>query len=100
MIWNYRLVRYRDEKGFGLHEVYYDDDGLPCGMTDAPIDFTCGIEEGPEQIAKGLRMALDDAINRPIFDEPENWPGKWPGNSAYSLKHTPLISGDSRARVP
>ena len=47
MSWNYRIVKYLDDKGFGLHEVYYDKDGEPWGMTKWPVTFACDLEEGP-----------------------------------------------------
>ena len=28
MTWNYRVVKYSDGSGYGLHEIYYDDDGV------------------------------------------------------------------------
>jgi len=81
MTWNYRIVKYRDGSGFGLHEVMYDDDGLPWAMTANPCTFACGIEEGPAGIKGSLLRARVDAIKRSIFEEPEEgkWPGKAPG---------------------
>jgi len=77
MSWNYRIVRYRSGEGFGLHEVFYDDDGLPWGMTENPATFVSGTDEGPAGIKGSLLRARVDAIKRPVFDEPEE--GKWPG---------------------
>ena len=73
MTWNYRIVRYLDNKGFGLHEVYYEGD-KEVAMTNDPISFSCDVEEGPEGVSVSLKMALNDAQNRPIFDEPKKWP--------------------------
>ena len=77
---NYRIVRYRRGEGFGLHEVFYDDDGLPWGMTENPATFVCGTDEGPAGIKDSMLVARVDAIQRPVFDEPEEdkWPGKPP----------------------
>jgi hypothetical protein len=75
--WNYRIVRYRNNQGFGLHEVFTDDAGQPMAMTEDPISFATDAEEGAEGIIASLRTALADATNRPIFNEPEK--GKWPG---------------------
>jgi hypothetical protein len=77
MSWNYRIVRYRNGEGFGLHEVFYDDFGLPWGMTENPAKFVCSTDEGPAGINDSLLVARVDAIQRPVFDEPEE--GKWPG---------------------
>ena len=76
--WNYRIVRYRDNKGFGLHEVFYDDDGLPWTMTEDPVGFDCGVEEGPEGIRELLDAAMRDVGLHPVLDEPETWPGQAP----------------------
>lgn len=77
--WNYRIVKYADGSGFGLHEVYYDGDGQPWGMTDEPASFVCDIDEGPNGVKQSLLTARVDAIRRPIFNEPEA--GKWPGKA-------------------
>ena len=78
MSWNYRVVRYRENKGFGLHEVYYDKDGEPWGMTENPASFTCDAEEGAAGVKGSLLIARVDSIKRPVFDEPQTWPGKAP----------------------
>lgn len=77
--WNYRLVRYQKGLGYGLHEVHYDGEGLPWAMTTDPIHFSCGDEEGPEGVIHRLTVALKDAMERDVFDEPTIWPGKNPG---------------------
>ena len=78
MSWNYRIVKYRDNSGFGIHEVYYDDEGKPWGMTSDPGDFCCGLEEGKEGIVSSLCHAMIDVLRTPVLIEPEegNWPGK------------------------
>lgn len=79
MSWNYRIVKYRDGSGFGLHEVYYDREGLPWGMTERPCGFGCDADEAPRaSIVTQLHTALSDASARLILDEPESWPGKGP----------------------
>jgi hypothetical protein len=77
-LWDYRIVRYRSKPGFGLHEVYYDVDGLPQAMTEQPVTFATQIDTGARFIRRSLRLALTDAWTRPILDEPEEWPGKEP----------------------
>lgn len=79
MTWNYRIVRYRDGQGYGLHEVHYDKDGNAWSMTTDPAGFVADAEEGPEIVIKALGMAMNDATTRGVFDEPDKWPGKPPG---------------------
>ena len=70
MTWNYRMIRYNDEKGFGIHEVYYDEDGEPDGMTVNAVSFAVGyLEDGPEDLARSLKQALSDATKLTILDE-------------------------------
>lgn len=69
MTWNYRIVRYRDGKGFGLHEVYYDDEThQPNGRTVEPI-ISCDEEEGSVGIIKSLSQALRDARELPVLED-------------------------------
>lgn len=84
--WNYRVVRYRNQGGYGLHEVYYDDDGLPWSMTREPASFVSDFAEGPEAIAGALLTARVDAKKRPVLDEPKKWPGKNPSDSAKGFR--------------
>lgn len=80
MSWNYRVVKYRDGSGYGLHEVFYDDEGKAYAMTERPVGFACDPEEGPLSIALQLLKAHEDASELDIFDEPAEggWPGKAP----------------------
>ncbi len=82
--WNYRVVRYRDGSGFGLHEVFHDDDGRPWSMTERAAGFTCDLDAGPAGIRNSLRRASADARLRPVLDEPETWPGEAPTTPASS----------------
>jgi hypothetical protein len=70
MSWNYRVVRYKDGSGYGVHEVYYDGAGKACSMTEQPIPFR---GDTLKDIRESLKMANADAKRQPIFDEPENW---------------------------
>ncbi len=74
MIWNYRIVKYIDGSGWGLHEVFYNDNGEPSSMTAEPISFVAMPNDEPNMIRDDLRDALEDATNYPILDEPEKWP--------------------------
>ena len=70
MSWNYRIVKYADGSGYGLHEVYYDDYGNEEAMTENPASF---VGESPEDIHGQMITARTDAIKRPIFEEPLSW---------------------------
>jgi hypothetical protein len=63
MPWNYRLVRYRDGSGYGLHEIFYDGDGQPTGMTEQPISFGCDRNEDAE--ANSQLEGRSTAVCRP-----------------------------------
>lgn len=76
MTWNYRIIKYKDGSGYGLHEVFYDKSGRPAAMTVDPINFSTDSEEGPNGIVSSLSMALADAIARGVFEEPEEWQGE------------------------
>ncbi len=72
MVWNYRIVRHK--KGhFALHEVYYDEDERPFGMTE-PIDFVADADEGPEGVINALEAALADAKAMPVLEYDEVLP--------------------------
>lgn len=77
MTWNYRVVRYRNGEGYGLHEVYYDAAGQPWAMTEKPATFCAHIEDDAQcDISNSLERAMNDVVRLPIFDEPEEWPGQ------------------------
>jgi len=68
MTWNYRLIRYSDDEGFGLHRVFYDPDGRPTSMTELPCGFA---GESKDHVLADLARAAKDAAVRPILDEAE-----------------------------
>ena len=70
MAWNHRIVKYLNGSGYGLHEVYYDEDGVEASMTVDPIEISA---ETPDELRDLLKLALDDATNQPVFDEPSEW---------------------------
>lgn len=70
MSWNYRIVKYADGTGFGLHEVHYDKDGHEISMTENPAAF---VGDTLEELRSSLMMAKLDADKRPVFVEPEGW---------------------------
>jgi hypothetical protein len=84
MSWNYRIVKFRhtdrhaklcgEEHFYGLHEVYYDEDGNPNGYTEHAVRFECGEDEGPEGIIKSLERALESAKALEVLDANRKWP--------------------------
>ena len=58
MSWDYRIIRYRNDHGFGLHEVYYDDDGEINMMTE---NATGALGDTPGGVVATLEMMLADA---------------------------------------
>lgn len=70
MSWNYRIVKYANGQGFGLHEVHYDKNGEEIRMTENPAAF---VGDTPEDIRDALVFAKMDASRRPVFDEPKEW---------------------------
>jgi hypothetical protein len=67
MTWHYRVLRHADGS-LALHEVYCDASGRPNACTERPISFAVDGEEGLEALVQSLRLALDDATNRPVLD--------------------------------
>lgn len=68
--WNYRIVRYADGTGYGLHEVHYDADGMATAMSTFPVTLS-GCEPG--DIRTTLDVMRHDASQRPVFDQPAEW---------------------------
>ena len=72
MHWNYRIVE-TEGQGWGLYEVFYDDDGNPDGVTQDPIYFFSDID------IEGLKSSFElagHAFEKPvlqmkIFDDME-----------------------------
>ena len=71
MTWNYRIIRYQESAGYGLHEVYYSDTGEPRSRTLNPTGFACDDAEGAAGIIESLEMALADARKHPVLDDSE-----------------------------
>ena len=80
MSWNYRIVQYLDDGGYGLHEVHYNNDGKEESMTNQPAAF---VGDSPETIREALMLARRDASARPVFIEPAEW-GKLVANETES----------------
>jgi len=73
MSWDYRVVRYANGSGYGLHEVYYDEEGIPVNMTKDPVGF---YGETNNELLKTLLMAVRNVIETPILEEPPEWSKK------------------------
>ena len=70
MTWNYRILRYTDGT-LALHEVYYDEAGQVKNYTARPISFAVDADEGHDGLVQSMKLALRDAIDRPILDVPD-----------------------------
>ena len=73
MTWNYRLVKYANGSGFGLHEVHYDANRKAISMTERAAGF---VGDTPEEIRGAMLLARTSAFRRPVFDEPPEWNGR------------------------
>ena len=71
MTWNYRIVRYKDpDFGYGLHEVYYNEDGSVWAMSKDPDGF---VGDSREELVETLIRAVGAAKRSPVFIEPDEW---------------------------
>jgi hypothetical protein len=66
MTWDYRLVKrtYRGEVLYGLHEVYYDDQGTPESITEDPVGVA---EQSKGDIMTTLRH-MERALTMPTLN--------------------------------
>lgn len=74
----WRVVRYKDGSGYGLHQVNYDNEGLPYGMSAQPVVLQVPDILGPHRIMQIMREIIQSLGNEQmvvIFNEPEAWPG-------------------------
>lgn len=70
MSWNYRIVEYADGDGYGLHEVFYDENKSATSMTEKPAGF---VGKNPTEIIDALLQARVCARKLQIFKEPTEW---------------------------
>ena len=66
MSWGFRIVRYADGSGYGLHEVFYDSMQHPTAWTGKPIYFA---GDTAEEVRQELRQAWKDAHDRAVLDQ-------------------------------
>jgi len=70
MNWNYRIVKYKNGSGFGLHEVFYNKEGATSGITESPVKFA---GDTPQAIREDLELALRDVSKNQLLVEPDVW---------------------------
>ena len=58
MSWDYRVVKKEDM--YGIHEVYYDEDGWPYLCTKNPITMDARLLPDLEWMLKHFQAALDE----------------------------------------
>jgi len=58
--WNYRIIHHDDHEHpyFGLHEIYYDDEGITNWTVEATV-----VGDDVNEVIHSLRMMLKDAEN-------------------------------------
>jgi len=71
--WNYRVLAHKGEEVFfQIHEVYYNEEGIPNGYTEKDVGVG---SESPE----GLSWVLDkmkECIDKPILSA-DNFPNEY-----------------------
>jgi len=69
MTWNYRVVKktYTGDTLFGIHEVYYDDDGKPEMVTVDPVGI---VGDDMNELRREYVYYLR-ALLRPVLDYEE-----------------------------
>ncbi|MFA5152585.1 MAG: hypothetical protein WC554_08515 [Clostridia bacterium] len=64
MFWSYNIVKLED--GYGLYEVYYDDDwSKPFMRTEDCMAWG----ETPEEVQTVLRMMFTDSLKNPVLND-------------------------------
>lgn len=64
--WNYRIIKRRvlEEDSYHIHEVYYDDEGVPDACT---MDASSPFGETLEELKNDLNYMMN-ALNKPIIE--------------------------------
>lgn len=66
MNWNYRVIRHtaQDQEYFEIHEVHYDDQGLPIACAEQPASaYGNTVEE-----LSACMIHMQSALTQPILD--------------------------------
>lgn len=73
--WNYRvLVTGTGEKlSFDMHEVFYNDDGVPDGATENPVTIGSSDAEGVGWTLEKMKEALD----KPVLHGDDRFPDEY-----------------------
>jgi hypothetical protein len=67
--WNYRVIKRQDES-FGIHEVYYDENGDPTMCTADPVTL---YGDSVDEIVNDVNHILH-ALNKPVLiDSEQTW---------------------------
>lgn len=74
--WNYRILAHQHEGGevwFGVHEVYYNEDGIPNATTENPATVSC---DSINEMRKDLKL-IKSAFTKPVLWGGERFPEEY-----------------------
>lgn len=60
MVWNYRVIEYK--RVFHIHEVYYNDDGSICAISEDPMHPSGTSLEELKRDAEHFLLAFDKPV--------------------------------------
>lgn len=85
MTWNYRILahKYKDEVYLEMHEVYYDEEGIPNSYTLNSVGPHSSDIEGVDGIKLRLRRMLE-ATKKPVLWADDKFPMEC--NIVYTCK--------------
>jgi hypothetical protein len=68
MSWNYRLIR--DQKGYSIREVFYDEELVPCLTMVSPCELEAGsLKALKSEMKRMLKAFEDEVLDYGDFDE-------------------------------
>lgn len=83
MTWNFRLVRNADPQpnlpSYGVHEVFYNDVGQPCGMTERAVDITGQSQKEVREYLRAHFKTDPSEVNWPCSPATQGG-SRWPGH--------------------
>ena len=81
MSWNHRVLAYtyKDEVYFRIHEIYYNNDGIPTACTEKA---TCVIGESLESIKWNLTKMLE-CLEKPVLWGDERFPTEYKADTNH-----------------
>ena len=86
MTWNYRILaqEYKGELWFGIHEIYYNDDGIPDMCTEDAVGV---VGDNLAEISDTLKW-MKKALKKPILSYSDfEEGGKYYTDAKDSLPH-------------